>query len=363
MTNRDSLVETAFPDLVKHSKHELEYSNSEYLYDIYGATSFTTTPIQINPGLMESFPILSGMSTQFETYKFTKLEYYYKPFVTNVLASSNTQIGFVGMLACYDPTEITYVPSGAPFTTSFPNKASYLNYEGAISAKSSVPMKFVVDCSRFRDRALYVRQGEFANIDLRISDLGTFLWACGDQQSTGLMGELYVKYSIKFQKSKPSYSLANSNRFAHFRLSGSISSTNPFGNVQTLQPGTNMDIRFLKSGSVANFFLLPPFPSLCNYMFYLQYVGTVGAWVMPTPTATNINLLNNGTSDHSSLTGNSTTMSLTGFFNTPNNLGTAGGSNEDTAVVFANASWTFLAAITSGDLFVMHIPTYAYSTP
>lgn len=362
MTNRDSLVETAFPDLKKNSRHELEYSNTEYLYDIYGSSTYVTTSILLNPGLMESFPMLSGMATQFETYKFTKLEFYYKPFVASMLSSSNSQLGFIGFLHCVDANEDVQNPNGTAYS-AFPSKASFLNYEGAISAKPSVPMKFVVDVNRYhKQNLLYVRQGDFINNDLRMTDTGSLVWACGDQQSTGLMGELYVKYTVKFLKSKPSYSLANSNKFSHYRLSGTISSTTPFGTVQTPVVGSNIRLSFGKT-SIVNFFKLPPYPALVNYMFILQYAGDSGAWEFAIPSGTLIPLLANNTVEYSSATGNSATQTMVASFNTPNNIGASGTVNEDVQISFLNLEWSFLSNITSADLFVFQIPTYAYSIP
>jgi hypothetical protein len=365
MTNRDPLIETAFPELSKKSRHELEYSNTEYLYDIYGATNYTLTGVQVNPGLMESFPVLSGMATQFETYRFTKLEFFYKPFVASVLASSNVQLGFIGMGFCYDPSEKTHVANGDTSNTAFPSKASFLNYQGSISAKPSVPLKFSVDCSRMKTNLLYVRQGEFSNIDIRMSDLGTFIWACGDQQSTGLMGELYVKYTVKFLKSKPNYSLGNSNKYSHYRLSGNISSSNLFGDIQTPQSGSNVKLSFYKTGTAISpkfNFTLPPYPALCNYMVYIQYKGDSVAWTLPQPVVNGDYLLNNGSSYYSSLTGTSTIANLSFFLITISNLGVAGSSNEDTTVQFNySVGITLPPNITSADLFIIQIPANAIS--
>lgn len=366
MTNRDPLVETAFPELSKKSRRELEYSNTEYLYDIYGATDYTTTAVLINPGLMESFPMLSGMATQFETYRFTKLEFYYKPFVASMLSSSNTQLGFIGMTHCTDANEVTQSQKGTSHTI-FPSKASFLNYEGSISAKPSTPLKFVVDCNKYHKQNLYyVRQGEYSNIDLRLSDMGSFVWSCGDQQSPGLMGEMYVKYTVKFLKSKPAYSLANSNKFAHFRLSGTINASNAFGTVQTPQPGTNIHLEFGKNGTTTQYFALPQYPALCNYVCYLEYRGDNGNWEIDQPNfgnPTGIPILANGTQSINDITGTSDVMSMTYFFNTPDNIGQAG--IESLKILFSQGAshWGFLNNITSADLFVMQIPAYSYSIP
>lgn len=356
------LFETAFPDLHKHKEHQLTYSNTEYLYDINGAINYTLTGSQTNPGLMESFPILSGFATQFETYRFTKLSYYYKPFVTSVLSSSNVQLGFIGMTYCYDPDEQYYTPESASSRTLFPSKASFLNYTGSISSKSSVPMRLDVDCSKFKHRLLYVRHGEFNTIDLRMSDMGFFAWAVGDQQSAHLMGELYVSYSIEFMKSKPNYSLANCNKFARYQMSGTINTGAIFGEIQTPKAGTTMRLQFSKTSSTVQTIHLPPMPALCNYMFVMRITGDSTSWVWTLPTFSGIPLMSSSNESHSVLNGTSEDMIVMLFFNTPLTLSSGAGSfNQDAQIVIDSSTWTLPTNITHYDMYLMQIPTNAYS--
>ncbi len=59
----------------------------EFVNDISGNTSFGTVGYYINPGLRSSFPWLSNVANNFETYRFNKLCYEYRT------ASATSEIG------------------------------------------------------------------------------------------------------------------------------------------------------------------------------------------------------------------------------------------------------------------------------
>lgn len=351
----------SFPDLQKHTPHELEYSGTEYIMDVYGTNAgFTTVSFPINPGLSETFTLLSGISTTFETYRFKKLTFYYKPMVADLISSSNTTLGTVGMAFTYDPDDPSQVNANQPQTSSsFPNKSSFMNYEGSVSVRPDQPLIFNVDCrhGHRRNPLYFVRQGESKGIDIRLSDLGIFWLAVAQQQSIGILGELYCKYTVEFQKSKPNYSLSNSNRYAHYRLTDP-SVTDWFGTSRTAMAGTNLSLNFQET-SLVNRFYLPRSTNLCNYVIMYHLTGTSGSWAFGTALYNAaLNILDGGNNNiyPTSSVGSQTTMQGLWFIkgslsNTPNLY--------QPAFAFLKNTGTVLASPSYADLFVFQIPSYA----
>jgi hypothetical protein len=50
----------------------------EYVQDILGTAAFTLAQLNINPGLAQLFPWLSGIAALFESYKFNNLKFCYE---------------------------------------------------------------------------------------------------------------------------------------------------------------------------------------------------------------------------------------------------------------------------------------------
>jgi len=71
----------------------------EYIGEVTGSVAFAVTQYAVNPGVAATFPWLSQKAKLYERYRFKKLEFYYKPEVTQFSANG---IGKVILAADYD---------------------------------------------------------------------------------------------------------------------------------------------------------------------------------------------------------------------------------------------------------------------
>lgn len=344
----------------KNRKHQMEISDSEYVMDIFSSTSFLQQTIEINAGIYQSFPVLSGFASQFELYKFKTLEFYFKPLTTDNLANTNTTLGYVALSFLTDPDEINNLNS----------KQTVMNYQGTLSSKSTQPVYMKIDCHRkAQENYYFVRQGETLNNDTRITDMGILCITVGGQlASSGLLGELYVKYTCAFEKSKIYQSIGNSNLYAHYKCSGTISNTAWFGTVQTPQNGSNLALTF--SGfagpviTVSNV-ILPPTTFYGNWAIMIVQKGTTAVTNFGTPvwggTAIALNILENNTTNTTPLISPATTTIATLL-----QYGTTvtGSSDNNLPVQWSmfNTGSTCMANITAMDVFVWAIPATVRQT-
>lgn len=154
----------------------------EYLGEMSGSfENFLLRKFEINPGLAGTFPWLSGIATQFEQYKFHKLEFSYateRPTLTP---------GYVIQVVDYDPAD-------APPA----NKQQIAMYQGSTRCPVYENMVFKADPKQLnREKLLYLRYGSLAdNLDIKTYDSGQYLIATGGVGDTDLIGELWVDYDV-----------------------------------------------------------------------------------------------------------------------------------------------------------------------
>jgi hypothetical protein len=158
-------------------------SHREFIRDIPGSVLFTTNQIAVNPGLPESFPWLSNIAPNFESYIFEALEFDFED------ASNTTYTGTVMAAIDYDASD------DAPLS-----KVQMASYEGFVR---SAAWNSFANISPPRDlhkrSSYYVRTGSLAaNQDIKLYDTGNFFIATQGQADTANVGELYVKYRVRF---------------------------------------------------------------------------------------------------------------------------------------------------------------------
>lgn len=365
MTSRSSLIEKKFPDLTKSNHHEMTYENTEFLTDVISAIGFSTASWQINPGLSWSFPQMSGIALNYETYKFNYLEFVYKPLEADMLGGVNCAMGSVGMTFFDDPSiSSSQLSPTAQVNPLFSNKLAFMNYEGSCSNRPSEFMAYNCIINKKPLARYFVRQGETNGIDLKMSDLGIFvLMVQGMQVSSYPIGELYVRYSVTFEKSKIQYPLANSNCYAHYKLNGVTSTASWWGTSQTPSVGTNFPLYFTTSGATAgsrNSYAGFPggIRNSRNFMFIYILKGTTGAWNFGLVTAgTALNILNGGSTSPLIVAGSGqqNQMTLIFTFTIINSVAMYDGSQN--FIAMGDTGATMLASPTSADLFVIQIPS------
>jgi hypothetical protein len=180
-------------------------SRKEYLGDVYAPTlvgteipSFVNTTYAINPGVERSFPWLSQIAQNFEEYTLHQLIYTYRSTITDVGNSSTGQCGTVVMCTSYNV-------NNAPFD----DKVNMMEYEGAMSSKSTDSMLHGVECDPSKlsgSPGKYVRANGFSNnSDSKDYDHGLFQIAVANapkEYDSQSMGELWVSYTISLRKPK-----------------------------------------------------------------------------------------------------------------------------------------------------------------
>lgn len=159
--------------------------HTEYIADISSSTSnFNVNSYSINPGLNASFPWLSNVAANYESYLFKKLHYMYKP-----ICPTNTP-GKVILAIDYDAADAT--PSSKVVINSYESAASCSVWDQVVNRSTTMNMrKFGVQ--------RYVRNTVApTGTDIKTYDIGKLLVATSNTPNTATtLGELYVEYEIE----------------------------------------------------------------------------------------------------------------------------------------------------------------------
>jgi len=135
--------------------------------------------VNINPGLVATFPFLSGIAQRYDKYRIHKLKFYFET------ESSTAATGSLMMTFDYNALD------AAPVT-----KVAMMAYTGAVK---TVP--WLDACCVFRTSELlgdlWIRTGGIGTADLKTYDPATFYIAVSGLNGTNsLSGDLWVEYDI-----------------------------------------------------------------------------------------------------------------------------------------------------------------------
>jgi len=159
--------------------------HTEYIGDISAQASvFSVTPYSVNPGLNTTFPWLSNIANNYESYKFHNLHFEYKPIC------STTTPGKVILAMDYDAADTP--PTSKVVINSYESTTSCSPWDEITHvSKQSNLLKFGVQ--------RYVRSaGVPANTDVKTYDVGRFYVATSNTPSSPTtLGELYVTYEVE----------------------------------------------------------------------------------------------------------------------------------------------------------------------
>lgn len=184
----------------------------EYFKTIEATTYEFSESVSLNPGLPSSFPWLSGMAPNFESYTFKSLKFEYVP------SCAATTSGALYFAVDYDASDVH------PY-----DKGRLMSFQSAVSTPYWQPATLVCETADLRkfspDR--YVRMGALgANSDIKTYDIGKIHLLSG--QTTALInaGALYVSYEVEFHtpQLEPSASYLDSAKIT----AGAPSKANPF---------------------------------------------------------------------------------------------------------------------------------------
>lgn len=174
---------------------DLEFFHRELVGNIYasntgaGGSPFQLTAFELNPGVMQTFPYLSSLATNFELYQFEGLVFTYKPACSDSNATSNS-LGKVLLATNYDPDRPAFQNSLEMAHSAY--VVSCRPSDGAVHGIETDPKQMV-------NKMSYVRVG-FSTKDKYLTDIGTFYVGTEGIPFAGagesLLGELWVAYKV-----------------------------------------------------------------------------------------------------------------------------------------------------------------------
>jgi hypothetical protein len=168
------------------NKTSISISEDEYITEItVGNAPFFNFAqfLPINPGQVVTFPWLSTIAANYEKFRFTELEFYIKPEVTQYTAGTDSGKVIVSI----DPDASNQLPSSKRIMEDMELHVDAMPYE---TLRMRVP-KNLLD----NTLAIYVRPGALpGGADIKTYDLGTIFVATQGQTANNMIGELRVRY-------------------------------------------------------------------------------------------------------------------------------------------------------------------------
>lgn len=170
---------------------DLIFSYREYIKDIQSAdTNFQTVErVDLNPGLSDSFPLLSRFASLFEEYDFEQLIFHFKSLVTE---GNATAAGSVMVVPHYNP-------SGSVLGS----KRAVENTDQCVSGKVTGDLYCGIECDNKKSALgglLYTRTTDVPRDQRRTYDMG-FVQVALQGCPAGLhIGELWVDYRVRLSK-------------------------------------------------------------------------------------------------------------------------------------------------------------------
>lgn len=167
------------------SDGRIRVSHREYLSEVVGSTAFSSRKIALNPGMVSSFPWLSGIAKLYESYLFRSLQFDY---VTSVGTSTS---GTVMMAVDYDAYDPKPVSKGEMLQ-------QHNSQRTQVWSNASLRCD-TADLQKFGTQR-YTRRDELAdNLDVKTYDVGALMLATEGIPAAMLelpVGELFVTYVV-----------------------------------------------------------------------------------------------------------------------------------------------------------------------
>lgn len=205
---------TRKPFVSRQSVDSTTLRHRELFANVMGTTTFSTSPLSVNPGLSVPFPWLSIQAQGWEKYRFKYFKVCYVP-----RCGTNTQ-GSVMLSVDYDASDST--PS-----SEFSAAQTY----GAIEDAPWKEITLTLDINRIRD-ARYIRNGPLqANQDVKTYDVGRIYVSSNDAASSGAAwGKVWLEYEVELIIPQLTYITYGSGTI---NGNASISAPFPFGTAPT----------------------------------------------------------------------------------------------------------------------------------
>jgi len=265
-------VRTMRTPLVLSGKNgDVVIRHREYITDILGSVAFASNSFSVNPGLPGTFPWLSRIAQNYESYLFRRLCF---DFETEAPTSAT---GTVLLALDYDASD------PAP-----ENKTQAMSYRSAVRSppwSDSSLLSLKEDLSK--RQSFFVRSGGLsANQDIKLYDVGNLFVCLQGEANANTVGELYVEYEIQLitpQMGPPSIGSAVSGVFS------GVTNAAPFATSVGNLPATVVSTG--TTTSVSTWTFTQPWQGTCS----IGITGTGLAGTAGTGTATSIEYSDTGT--------------------------------------------------------------------
>lgn len=211
---------TSKPEMKTRPNGDAIIRHREYVADVIAGvgtpTGFDLIALAINPGQAATFPWLSKVAANYESYQFDLLKFCYETEAPTSLG------GTLIMTLDYDASD------SAPTT-----KQQAMAYRSAVRSAPWSPCEHLSLMEDLRkSKTNFVRPGpQPINTDIKTYDIGNlFLISQGVTTPAAAMGELYVEYSVRLMT--PVYDVVPLMIVGGLVTGGgTITPENPFGNV------------------------------------------------------------------------------------------------------------------------------------
>jgi hypothetical protein len=209
--NNTLLKPTVVPDFGLNS---VRITHKEYLGNIMGSEQFAGTVYQINPGLSQTFPWLSGIARNYQQYRINGMIFQYVSTSAYALGTTNSALGKVILATNYNAEDPPFSATTEMLATQF---STYCRPADSIM--------HAIECARneVAQNLLYVRTDlDDASKDKRITDLGFTEVAREGMQSTSEVGGLWISYDVTLMKPILNPQNAMSDGFDQFVMSSQV---------------------------------------------------------------------------------------------------------------------------------------------
>jgi len=303
--SQNSLVQKAAASIpmMHNTGQTVVVRHKEFLATITGSANFTVQHIfDLNPGVANTFPWLSTVAGSFSEYSIKGLVFHYVPTSGVAVSSTNAALGSVMI-------QTTYRASDSPPTSKHEILNEYWSNEVVPCETMCHPLECDPKENPFQIH--YVRAGEVPEGDtILMYDLGKTYVAVQGQQSTGVLGDLWVTYEIEFKKPVISSNTTNMavyrDRFAGFNPNNGY-----FGGIPS---GASGNLGISLAGNSIKF--PPGLVGLFQISMWLQpttsYSATSGA-LSAIPTFSNMELDPDGMDAYGLFVAGSVATSATGY--------------------------------------------------
>jgi hypothetical protein len=239
--------------------------HSELVRDINGSVAFGITAFSVNPGLASTFPWLSTIAYNYESYKFNSLSFRYET------QKSTATSGTVLLAADYEASDAD--PA---------NKQELMSFHGAVRTAPWAPVTMVCDKRDLLKFGVqrYIRTGALAsNLDVKTYDVADFLIATQGMADSSAVGELYVDYDVELITPQINQTAVFQAMSARIQDSGTgTSRAAPFGTVTVTPSAGGLDLSAINATLTIN--------RVGQYLLACNFAGTVTTNVAPTVTGT-----------------------------------------------------------------------------